>query len=139
MADAGIVFGMVLAQVLQHRVHCRVHHPVVEADVFLDRLDLVSLALPFAQFVGAGRRWAEVVVQRLATPGGLDQQDGRIELRGERESKTEFWTNLVGAATVADAQWTGPSIAVSDRSDVDPLGNCEGRLDLRGHRIVLGL
>ena len=119
-------------------MHCLVHHPVVQADILLDLLDLVPLQLLLAQFIRAGRWWAEVVVQRLASPGGLDQQDRGVEFLGQRESKTEFRSDLVGPATEADGEWSGAAVAVGDRRDVNPLGDREGLLDLLGLGVELG-
>ncbi len=100
----------------------------------LFRLGLGLRILGGALEVGPRRR-AEIIIQRLAAPRGLDEQDRAVDLFRKREAKAVFGADLACTAAETDAQFPGVPVVVRNGIDVDPVGD-GARL---GHILLIGL
>ena len=118
VTNLGVIGGMISLQILQHIVNGLVHHPPVEAGVLLDVHGFVSGLFLFIQLVRSGGGGAKIVIDGLAAPRGLDQQDGGIQLLSHGEPESEFRTDLVLVATVTNRQRSRAFVAVRNGADI---------------------
>ena len=126
MSGSGVIGRVVFLEVLEHLADRFIHHPPVEAGILADVLGVLRLLLFVVQCVGPGGGWAKIIIDGLASPGRLDQEDRAIQFLCHGEAEAEFRSDLGGVPPEAHRQWSRAFVAVCNRGDVNPVGDDAG-------------